>query len=32
VDGNASSDTALQFKGAARMRAKRAWALVEALT
>jgi aminoglycoside phosphotransferase (APT) family kinase protein len=32
VDGNASSDTALQFKGAARMRAKRAWALVEELT
>lgn len=32
VDGNASSETALQFKDAARMRAQRAWMLVEELT
>ncbi len=32
VDGNASSSMALQFKDAARMRAERAWKLVEELT
>jgi aminoglycoside phosphotransferase (APT) family kinase protein len=31
LDGNASSDTALLFKDACRVRAERAWALVEAL-
>ncbi len=31
LDGNASSDTAIQFKEACRMRAERAWSLVEAL-
>ncbi len=29
VDGNASSETALEFKEAARMRSERAWALVQ---
>ena len=32
VDGNASSSMALQFKDAARLRAQRAWTLVEELT
>ena len=31
LDGNASSDSALLFKDACRIRAERAWALVEAL-
>jgi aminoglycoside phosphotransferase (APT) family kinase protein len=31
LDGNASSDTAIGFKDACRMRSDRAWALVEAL-
>ena len=31
LDGNASSDTAILFKDACRMRAERAWGLVEAL-
>ncbi|TDJ25770.1 MAG: phosphotransferase family protein [Gammaproteobacteria bacterium] len=31
LDGNASSDSALEFKDACRVRAERAWALVEAL-
>jgi aminoglycoside phosphotransferase (APT) family kinase protein len=32
LDGNASSDTALQFKDAARARSERAWRLVQELT
>jgi aminoglycoside phosphotransferase (APT) family kinase protein len=31
LDGNASSDSALEFKDACRIRAERAWSLVEAL-
>jgi hypothetical protein len=31
LDGNASSDTAISFKDACRMRAERAWGLVERL-
>jgi len=31
LDGNASSDTAIRFKDACRMRSERAWALVESL-
>ncbi len=32
LDGNASSETALEYKEAARMRSERAWSLVETLT
>jgi len=32
LDGNASSDTAIGFKDACRMRAERAWSLVQRLT
>ncbi len=31
LDGNASSDTALEYKDAARLRAERAWTLVQSL-
>ena len=31
LDGNASSDTALEYKDAARLRSERAWALVQSL-
>jgi aminoglycoside phosphotransferase (APT) family kinase protein len=31
IDGNASSQTALEYKAVARLRAERAWALVESL-
>ncbi len=31
LDGNASSDTALQYKDAARLRSEQAWAMVERL-